>query len=719
MIQLTTKLEVFLLGERKFLRKEEGAAKVIPGLYFVFWFLTLLYFEGLLHLVVFEAFSVNFLYAVGFTAAFAGILALIMSFLPRKAGYPVAVVILTLLMILYGSQIIYRFIFGTLYSVALIQQGGAAITSFWKETVDTVREQFGYILLLFIPLIALTLIRFSRKYVLGPSGWKERGILAVVSVAVCLATILSLKIGGTDFFSDYYFYHSKETTTNQAAERFGLLTAFRLEIFPSNNEVTVEADDYFVPETTAPVTTEPAPTETAGDSTEPEETEPVPTEPPKTHNVIEIDFDALNGMTEDETILALNNYCASLTGTSCNEYTGMLRDYNLIVLCAESFSPAAIDPEITPTLYKLANQGIIFNNFYTSFPNNTTDGEFSVCMGLFPDGTRDKLSPSFYATRNSYLPYCLGNAFAEQAGVQSYGYHNHVGSFYGREVSHPNMGYTMKFAGDGMTFTTEWPASDLEMMEQSVDDYISSDTQFHAYYMTFSGHFKYSPYMNPMVERNWDAVKDLPYRDIPRSYLGCHIELDKALAYLLERLEEAGVADKTAIVIAPDHHPYGLQDKYYAELLDYPIDGFSRYKSSLIFWVGGLEENIIVDEYCCNIDILPTILNLWGFEYDSRMLAGTDVFSDGPHVAILSDKSFFTDKVWFLSGSRNTKYLVDKSELPEGYLENMIKLVNTKFSMSVDIIDTAYYNFVFEKGSVAVDRDYWTTWNEWVEMTDR
>ena len=85
------------MGERKFLRKEEGAAKVIPGLYFVFWFLTLLYFEGLLHLVVFEAFSVNFLYAVGFTAAFAGILALIMSFLPRKAGYPVAVVILALL----------------------------------------------------------------------------------------------------------------------------------------------------------------------------------------------------------------------------------------------------------------------------------------------------------------------------------------------------------------------------------------------------------------------------------------------------------------------------------------------------------------------------------------------------------------------------------------------------------------------------------------------
>ena len=686
--------------------------------YFIFWLSTIVYLEGLLHIVVYGGFAWNNLYALGFSASFAAILTLVMSFLPKKAGYPVAVVILAVLMVLFGSQIVYMFIFGNLYSVSQMQQGGAAITSFWKETIDTIREKIGYLLLLFVPLAVLTVIRFRSRKIAGPSNWLWRGVTVAVAAATFFLTVLALPVGGTDFFTDHYFYYSNETTTTQAADRFGLLTAFRLELLAKETGGEVmEGNDYYIPETTVPPTTMPTdPTQ------ETELTETIETTeeqlPPKTHNVIEIDFDALNAMTEDAAILALNNYCASLAGTSCNEYTGMLKDYNLIVLCAESFSPAAIDPEITPTLYKLANQGIIFNNFYTSFPNNTTDGEFSVCMGLFPDGTRDKLAPSFYATRNSYLPYCLGNAFAEQRGVQSYGYHNHVGDFYGRVESHPNMGYSMKFAEDGMTFTTEWPASDLEMMVQSVDDYISSDTQFHAYYMTFSGHFKYSPYLNPMVERNWDAVKDLPYRDIPKSYLGCHIELDKALEYLLQRLEEAGVADKTAIVIAPDHHPYGMQDKYYGELLDYTIDDFTRYRSSLIFWVGGLEENIIVDEYCSNIDILPTILNLWGFEYDSRMLAGTDVFSDGTHVAILSDKSFFNDKVWFLASSRSAKYLVDKSELPEGSLDNMIRLVNTKFSLSADIIATAYYNFVFEKGSVAVTREAWATWNEWEQMTN-
>ena len=620
-------------------------------------------------------------------------------------------VLLVLLMVLYGSQLIYKFIFGTLYSVAQIQQGGAALTSFWKETVATVKERIGYILLLFLPLILLTIGRFLWKTVNGPSNWLWRGIVAAVSVVAWVAVVLSLSAGGTGYFTDYYFYHSNETTTTQAAERFGLLTALRLELFTTEADTTVADDGYFVYEETQSTT---APT-VGGETQETEPDVQQPTDPG--YNVIDIDFDVLNGMTEDETIQAINNYCASLSGTNRNDYTGLLHDYNLIVLCAESFSPAAIHPEVTPTLYKLANEGIIFNNFYTSYPNNTTDGEYSICFGLYPDSSRTKLAPSFYASKDSYLPYCLGNAFAEQAGIQSYGYHNYEGQFYGRDETHPNMGYIMKFAGDGMTFTTDWPASDLEMMEQSVDDYITGDSQFHAYYMTFSGHFKYDRSVNPMANRNWDAVSGLSYSNACKAYLACNVELDKAMEYLLRRLEEEGVADKTAIVIAADHYPYGLEDYQYSQLMGYDVDGFNKYRSSLIFWVGGLEENIVVDAYCSNVDILPTILNLWGFQYDSRMLMGTDVFSDGTHVAILGDKSFFTDKVWFNASTGKIQYLVDESELPENYVENMIRLVNTKFSLSVNILETAYYNFVFEKGSVAVSKDGWTTWDEWVDMT--
>ena len=92
---------------------------------------------------------------------------------------------------------------------------------------------------------------------------------------------------------------------------------------------------------------------------------------------------------------------------------------------------------------------------------------------------------------------------------------------------------------------------------------------------------------------------------------------------------------------------------------------------------------------------MPTILNLWGFEYDSRMLAGTDVFSDGTHVAVLKDYSFFTDKVWLHASSGEIRYLVDEREVPASYIEDMIKYIKKKSSISVDILNTNYYEFVF------------------------
>ena len=410
--------------------------------------------------------------------------------------------------------------------------------------------------------------------------------------------------------------------------------------------------------------------------------------------------------TDDKKLLTINEYCEKLSGTRKNAYTGLLRDYNLIVLCAESFDTGAIQPEITPNLYKLSQQGILFENYYNSFPNTTTDGEYALLQGLYPDTSRSKAVSSLYASRESYLPFTLGNAFRQQRGIECWGYHNYEGTYYGRNESHPNMGYTMRFAKDGMNFTTTWPASDLEMMEQSVDDYIGQE-QFHAYYMTFSGHYKYDTGTNEMAKRNYDAVKDLPYDKTTKAYLSCNIELDKAVGYLMERLEQAGVADRTAIVIAGDHFPYGLTNQQYSSLVGYELDAFSKYKSSLIFWVGGLEEPIVVEDYCCNVDILPTILNLWGLSYDSRMLAGTDVFSDSTHMAVLMDKSWLTDTVWFDANTGKARYLVEQEEVPAGYVENMNQLVATRFSISADILNTAYYNYVFDKEAVKVNRLGW------------
>ena len=649
--------------------------------HFAYWLFAIVFFETLLHAYVFGAFSLRYLFAIGFSVPIAAVLSLLTGLLPQKGCFVADVILNILLVFAYGAQLVYYFVFGSLFSLAMTALGGDAVTSFWKETLMTMAENLLPLALLFVPLILLAVLKKRGGRIFLPTKLGSKLLQLGIAVVAQAAVFGCLFLGGTGYFTDHYFYHSVDTTTDQAAERFGLLTAMRLEL-----TIREAADEsYFV-----------------------EEVEPTPEpEKPVEYNVLDIDFDALNAMTEKEKLIAINNYCASLTGTNKNDYTGMLSDYNLILICAESFDTGALDPNLTPTLYRMANEGIIFNNYYNTFPNTTTDGEYSLVQGLYPDTGRGKNASSFYSSRNSYLPFTLGNIFMEQRGIQSYGYHNFDATYYGRDKSHPNAGYEMKFARRGMNFTTSWPASDLEMMEQSVDDYIGME-QFHAYYMTFSGHYKYDTGLNPMAKRNWDAVKDLEgYSNPVKAYLACNIELEKAMAYLMQRLEEQGVADKTAIVLAGDHFPYGLSDKEYSELVGYELDHFNKFKSSLLFWVGGLEENIVVDEYCCNVDVLPTILNLWGFDFDSRMLPGTDVFSDGEHMAVLIDKSFFNDKVWFNTNTGEIRYLVDESTLPEGYIDGIIQTIQTKFSISGDILNTAYWNHVFNKGDVQVGTGNW------------
>ena len=46
------------------------------------------------------------------------------------------------------------------------------------------------------------------------------------------------------------------------------------------------------------------------------------------------------------------------------------------------------------------------------------------------------------------------------------------------------------------------------------------------------------------------------YSETTQAYLATVIECDKAVEYLIQRLEEAGIADNTLIVLAPDHIPY-------------------------------------------------------------------------------------------------------------------------------------------------------------------
>ena len=99
------------------------------------------------------------------------------------------------------------------------------------------------------------------------------------------------------------------------------------------------------------------------------------------------------------------------------------------------------------------------------------------------------------------------------------------------------------------------------------------------------------------------------------------------------------MADKTCIVLTNDHYPYGLTEDEYNELAGQEMDlTFEKYRNSFICYVPGLSENIVVDEYCSTADILPTLLNLFGVDYDSRRAVQRHTYG-GAVGQVLPDKN--------------------------------------------------------------------------------
>jgi hypothetical protein len=181
-----------------------------------------------------------------------------------------------------------------------------------------------------------------------------------------------------------------------------------------------------------------------------------------------------------------------------------------------------------------------------------------------------------------------------------------------------------------------------------------------------------------------------------KAYIACNLELEYALEYLVGQLEEKGILDKTCIVLTNDHYPYGLTEEEYDELAGEELDtAFEKYRNSFICYVPGLRENIVVEDYCSTADILPTLLNLFGVDYDSRLLAGTDVLSSGIHMAVLSDQSFLTQDFRFDASTEALTITGEGVTVDDDTLDNYRLYVENKFQMSTDILNSDYYAHVF------------------------
>ena len=679
-----------------------------PLLSILFFPLAILYHELLLR--AFDGGSDFFTTALSriflFSMAAGLAIFLVLDLLPwRRAARIAATVLLALGTVVLCVERGCRSMFGLYYGLGFMGgMAGDVVGNFGSTVWSVILSIIPFILLALVPLVAFCLLRSAIVYDEGQSG-TVRIMLAAVLVVCQLAGSLTSSLGGA---KSYYTY---EFTANTAVPQFGLVTMLRLEI---------QYAIFGTPEAPLPVI-DPGilPSESADPSDGGSET---PSETPVVYgyNTLDIDFDALAAGTSDSTLQALHQYLGGLTPSQQNEYTGMFEGKNLILITAEAFSPYVISEELTPTLYRLTHEGFVFNNYYQpNWTQSTSGGEFAVMTGIIPNWFGNLTA--FNASADKNMATALGWQFRE-LGYNVPAWHDNEYTYYNRDETHPNLGYDYQGIGNGLVLATnQWPNSDLEMMQATVDgyisDYVENGTPFHAYYMTVSGHCNYNWGGNAMARKH-QAEAQAAYPDASetvQAYIACNLELEAAMTYLVEQLEEAGIADDTLIVLTADHYPYQMAAgdvDYYNELRGFTDTerDTSRYRNTLIMWSAAIEEPVEVDTPCSSIDIVPTLCNLFGLDYDSRLYSGRDVFATNYEadqastcmpLVIFANTGFGNS--WITAAgtyeaSTGTFTPNEGITVDDNYVSLVSQLVQAKYTYAKQMIQQDYYQILEDSG---------------------
>ncbi|HKK95878.1 MAG TPA: LTA synthase family protein [Anaerovoracaceae bacterium] len=671
----------------------ENLKERILGLMVLFYIpITLVYLEIVLHLYM----NMDLIYSVIYIlfAFFIGtVLSLILSLLPNKIRFKASLVVVFLLQFIFIVEILCKDILQEFYQVisGLSVATRNNLMDFSDVVTSSISDNLFVIILMILPLIVGVI--FIKKIEIISSGLlKIRLKYLLIGIVIYAMALLSLHLPWDGELTPLKLY-KLDTEVNRQVEKLGLSTMISLDI--KHSIFGVERDYSYDFETEKP------------------SEEPIVIE----KNELDIDFKAMNEAATNESQKWLNEYFNIVAPTEKNDYTGMFEGYNVIFFTLEGLHGAMLDEELTPTLYKMANEGIVFNNFYTPLHfTSTSGGEFRNLTGLYPKNGFP-ISMTEIGDEDLLMPFTLGNQLTELDYTVK-GYHANE-NMYGRRESHPKLGYEWIQKGSGLELERDkygkyyWPQSDLYAMETTIDEYIEKQP-FHAYYLTISGHLPYTYGANDMAEKNKEEIENSKfseYSTYTKGYLAANLEVEKTVTYLNERLEEAGIADNTLIIMVPDHIPYfdihiieELTGKTYGtnslESINEAYIDFEVYRSSLIIWSASMEEPIEVDEYASQVDILPTVSNMLGLDYDSRLMAGKDVFADCERIVIMASRSWITDMGRYnrvtCKFEPSNKCTMSEEGI-EGYIKRINKIVDNRINSSVYVIEEDYYNkLIFE-----------------------
>jgi phosphoglycerol transferase MdoB-like AlkP superfamily enzyme len=394
-------------------------------------------------------------------------------------------------------------------------------------------------------------------------------------------------------------------------------------------------------------------------------------------------------LTDSEYEVLLADYLENRPEHETNTYTNLFTNKNFILIMAESLDTYAINEELTPTLWRLKNEYAYFDNYYSPlYYRSTADTEFMVQTSVYPD---KNVTLSMESYIGNTFPYTLPKLFSAK-GYNTYSFHDYTDYFYPRTQFHSEtLGYDVYYGSEALGLLDNPPEgsiinnhiwqSDLEMMELAIPKFIDDD-KFFVNMLTVSGHFRYTK-NHEIGSLHEQEVLDYEERngiDLPDTifwYLAANIELDRALEYLINELEDANKMDDTVIMIFGDHYAYGVGDEtiWEYDTIKEDYDEMDIHNVPMILVSNSYMLDEPVENYMSSIDIIPTVSNLFGLPLDYQAVFGTDALSTGEHIVRFSDMSFVSKD--FRYESLSEQYIiVDEAVTPEYLLEINFRILN-------------------------------------------
>lgn len=396
-----------------------------------------------------------------------------------------------------------------------------------------------------------------------------------------------------------------------------------------------------------------------------------------------------------------------------NEYTDIFKDKNVIVIHGESMQSFAMDlsfngKEVTPTLNKLAKEGIYFSNFYAvESVGTSSDTEFTFNTSLMPSSI-GTVFMSYYDRNYVSIPKLM-----KKNGYTAFSMHGNTCDFWNREEMHMNLGYdnfychTKDYEIDD---TIGLGLSDKSFFKQSIPIIKNnSNNKFYAVLIMLSNH---TPFSDINGKTNYDisyTYTDSEGNEIKDNHLegtvmGNYIKsvnyADEALGEFLDGLDKEGLLDNTIVVIYGDHDAkikksefekfYNYKDgkyltekdKDYIEIDDYDYE-INR-KVPFIIWSKDKEYNFEVDKLMSMLDVQPTLGNMLGF--DNKYALGHDIFSIDENVIVFPDGNWLSDKMYYNYQKDEGKLLNGNTEVSSKYIEKYNNYAYDLINLSDDII---------------------------------